>query len=162
MLDFKLVMTIYREYNLKIFMELCLHHFIYEKEWTLLAKFDQKCSICHFWMTRPYNITIFMNRQLFIRNHGSPKKRAKAKIVSSAIFSGIVLAITPSLGWNFNQDLVTGLDPNFNTTIPNLGLNLRNCCRNIRARDILLSFAAPSVCVGIAQIGNVWVVMPGN
>ena len=39
---------------------------------------------------------------------------------------------------------MNGLNPNYNTTRPNSGLNLRNCCRNVRARDSLLSFATPS------------------
>ena len=39
---------------------------------------------------------------------------------------------------------MNGLNPNYNTTRPNSGLILRNCCRNFRARDSLLSFATPS------------------
>ena len=39
---------------------------------------------------------------------------------------------------------MSGLNPNYNTTRPNSGLNLRNCCRNVRAGESLLSFATPS------------------
>ena len=33
---------------------------------------------------------------------------------------------------------MNGLNPNYNTTRPNSGLNLRNCCRNVKARESLL------------------------
>ena len=39
---------------------------------------------------------------------------------------------------------MNGLNPNYNTTRPNSGPNLGNCCRNVRAKDSLLSFATPS------------------
>ena len=39
---------------------------------------------------------------------------------------------------------MNGLNPNYNTTRPNSGLNIRNCCRKVRARDSLLNFATPS------------------
>ena len=46
-----------------------------------------------------------------------------------------------SEGWNLNQDL----DPNYNMTRSNSGLNLRNCCRTVRAaRFSLLSFGKPA------------------
>ena len=50
----------------------------------------------------------------------------------------------PSLRAKISTKIWTnGFNPNYNTTRPNSGLNLRNCCWNVRARDSLLSFATP-------------------
>ena len=40
---------------------------------------------------------------------------------------------------------MNGPNPNCNTAPPNSGLNLRNCCTHVRARDSLLSFATTSL-----------------
>ena len=48
----------------------------------------------------------------------------------------------PSLGAEPSTKIwMNGLNPNYNATRSNSGLNLRNCCRNVTARDSLLSFA---------------------
>ena len=76
-------------------------------------------------------------------------------------FSQRTKVLAKSSYWSDSRDMITcqrprlraetstkiwmnGLNQKYNTTCPNSGLNLRNCCKNVRAWDSLLSFATPS------------------
>ena len=68
-----------------------------------------------------------------------PEDKSDVKVIKTTCQRPSLRAETSTKIW------MDGLDPNYNMTRSNSGLNLRNCCRTVRAaRFSLLSFGKPS------------------